>query len=105
MHLQDWHLRLFQRLHQRLDRPSHLQECHNPRRFDRDPLRDIVGGCSGAGGPGATVLVVVDSVVVDVDVDVDAGVAAFSLLPPHDDDTTTNEINRPATAREERIRM
>jgi len=41
----------------------------------------------------------------DANLDVDAGVAAFSLLPPHDDDTTTNEINSPATARDLQYRL
>ena len=59
---------------------------------------------SGAGGPGATVVVVVDSVVdVDVNVGVDEGVAAFSPLPPHDAAMTASAIIRLPTTREVRM--
>src|SRR5688572_14116512 len=61
---------------------------------------------SGPGGPGATVVVVVDSVV-DVDVEEldDDVVAALSLLSPQADATTANEISSPMTARDDQLRM
>ena len=61
---------------------------------------------SGAGGPGARVMVVVESTVVDdSDAEDEAADTPSSFLSPHDAATTANRINRPTTAREDQLRM